>query len=92
MSKGPIRQLVPSLTSMIHLVATRECFGGSLDLHVPPNHLWLPRDLHLCLGRYQSCSVEILTTIRAIVARLQVVPPSTVPRLKDSMDLNCTNI
>lgn len=39
MSKGPIRQLVPSLTSMIHLVATRECFGGSLELHVPPNHL-----------------------------------------------------
>lgn len=80
MSKGPIRQLVPSLTSMIHLVATRECFGGSLELyltvHVPPNHLWLPRDLHLCLGRHWSCSIEIPTTIRA----------------GHSMDLTCTNI
>lgn len=71
MSKGPIRQLVPSLTSLIHLVATRECFGGSLELpyltvQVPPNHLWLPRDLHLCLGRYQSCSFEIPTTIPPI--------------------------
>lgn len=76
MLKGLIRQLVLSLTSLIHLVATRECFWGSLELHVPPNHLWLPRDLHLCLGRYQSCSIEIPTTIRA----------------GHSMDLTCTNI
>lgn len=30
--KRAIRQLVLSLTSLIHLVATRECFWGSLEL------------------------------------------------------------
>lgn len=69
-----------------HLVATRECFLGESRIYMyilesrrgeeldALYYLWLPRDLHLYLGRHQSCSVEIPTTIRA----------------GHSMDLTCT--